>query len=842
MSKTALLVGEIAAAVVLTVVTYGAGSIAVAELGASLGTASALFSIGVAIGITGVFGLLQPLLNPQDTSVPGSQSNAQESAAFRRVIYGVMETGGVLTFDEMPAGNAPFQDEGPPYGIGNWRHQIYTVSGAPITAFGRKGIMVVVIDDIPTELEFRSPYWVPIDPNNPWCGTSKFGDGNPVYNYTHIGFEFDIGVPTGSVFPGLSNACPDWQAGICLQTGSAKVHVAMRYDCQADGTQVGNQGGVYIEELDTLVPIYNNGRVPTFRFPLIGKPLLDTRLPPGDGGGGVGGGGSPVVVDIVAVWIPELDEVIYPLQVIIDGPYSPELVDELEGAEITFAGVTHATWLNGQTLLIDGVTDAHLEGFPAGTVSLTMATVPAGAPQPYPQTADTGTGTAAPHGSGGPDGWAPGATYSYFNYIIDPNGNVEVQLNGPGTGFESGTEEPVWGLPGTELTDNDCVWSNYGPIQPGGWPGPSELINATSAQYVFTDPNGNLQLCTLHDFRTGATQPQWRQLPGLQSADGGYPFAWICATLSAATYGIATNPSNPALIIYDWLTNTEYGEGADPSTIDINSINAAANLCEEQVVVYIGSNGLPVMENLYNCDGVFDQGATRGDVLKSMLSSCAGTVIPPGDMWHLFAGAYNPSSFTLTDADLRAPIKADFRISRRDICNGVKGTFIPNFLPTNTTEAQPVAWRWTDFPPYQGNGLQGHPNYIAEDGGQIIWKDVRFGFTTSIWMAQRLAKITLQLLRFQVTLHIQCKLTAFPIQAGDTITFIHKRWAALASPPPTVYFVTQSTLVAESTNGAMAWGMDLVLRETDPSVYEFTAPSSSTNQGEYSQYGSLGTY
>jgi hypothetical protein len=248
-----------------------------------------------------------------------------------------------------------------------------------------------------------------------------------------------------------------------------------------------------------------------------------------------------------------------------------------------------------------------------------------------------------------------------------------------------------------------------------------------------------------------------------------------------------------------------------------------------------------VNENLYDCNGVFDYSAARGDVLKSLIGSMAGTVIPPGDLWHVFAGAYNPPTAVLTDADLRDSIKGDFRVSRRDLCNGVKGTFIPAFLPTNKTQAQPSAWRWTDFPPYQGNGLLGHPNYIAEDGGAIIWKEARFGFTTSIWMVQRLAKIVLQLLRFQISLHLACKLTAFPVQAGDTITFIHARWAALANPPPTTFFVTQATLIVENTGGVPTLGVDLVLRQHDPSIYQFTAPSSPTNQGEYSAYGTLGT-
>ena len=317
---------------------------------------------------------------------------------------------------------------------------------------------------------------------------------------------------------------------------------------------------------------------------------------------------------------------------------------------------------------------------------------------------------------------------------------------------------------------------------------------------------------------------------------------------SLAGFANADNPSNPALIIYDYLTNTDYGEGADPSTIDIDSINAAANLCEETVVVCIASNNGAVTENLYSCNGVFDYGTARGDVLKALVASCAGTLVPPGDLWHLFAGAYSPPTVNLTDADLRDSIKFDFRVSRRDICNGVKGTFMPSFIPTNATEAQPAAWRWTDFPPYQGNGMNGSPNWLAEDGGQVIWKEVRFGFCTSMWQAQRLAKIVLQLLRFQVSGHLACKLTAFQVQAGDTITFTHARWAALLQPPPITFFVTQATQVIEVKNGAPTFGMDLVLRQTDPSIYEFAAPTlyQAPNapwvegDGEYSQYGTLG--
>lgn len=948
MSKTALAIGEIAAGVALIVVTAGAAAPAVAW-GLSASMTAGLFAIGVSAGLSGVFGLLQPLLNPQDTSVPGSQTNAQESAAFRRVIYGVMEVGGVLTFDSAPAGNADFQNQGP---TKNWRHMVFTVSATQITSFGRHGIPMVVIDGIPTQL-FLDPdsgYYIPKDSTNPYGGN----DG------AHIGFEFDLGSPAStSAFPLLSAACPDWKFGKCVQRGRAKVHVAMKYDCTADGSQVGNEGATYTPNLQTSVPIYVSGRIPSLRFPLVGKPLVDTRAPSGGGGGITNPAWQPSSPFGYAQYVIDASNNV---QVQMNGP-----------GGIFVSAATIPAWAPVGGVIRDG-----------SCLWLNAGQIHAGA---WP---------------------GPGSLISCPYVFRDPNGNLQlnntatgvgsVVITNPGDcaekvtasdgggGFGVGAKFHVvmdtHGLPPEQIFTLHSI-----SVSPRGlgYPGNVNLVfsdDGEGSEFAHGVPLSRV-------ITTGSAEPTWSIIPGASSPDN--TGSWLCLGTPSG-YAFATNPSNPALIIFDYLTNTEFGEGADPATIDIDSINAAANICEEVLTVQVASSGslnltvvvpgttqpwkfggglnsghtfgpfgnpqgtdpisipavpgtplnlswvsglasvfasgslfdangnpgIPnpggnspigsffsgalcggwadgtgqlignpfgigdtwsgiapagatqlligmndggtmtdnagawtilatggagshiITENRYSCDGVFDYGAARGDVLKSLLSSMAGTIVPPGDQWHVFAGAYAPPTAALTDADLRDSIKGDFRISRRDICNGVKGTFIPSFLPTNTTEAQPLAWRWTDFPPYQGNGLNGSPNYIAEDGGQIIWKEARFGFTTSIWMVQRLAKIVLQLLRFQVTLHLSCKLSAFPIQAGDTITFTHARWAALDNPPPTTFFVTQATLIIDNRDGVPALGVDLILRQTDPSVYDFGVPVSPTDQGEYSQYGTLG--
>jgi hypothetical protein len=218
----------------------------------------------------------------------------------------------------------------------------------------------------------------------------------------------------------------------------------------------------------------------------------------------------------------------------------------------------------------------------------------------------------------------------------------------------------------------------------------------------------------------------------------------------------------------------------------------------------------------------------------------AGFVVPPGDCWRIYAGSYVPPEVTMQDADCRSSIKGDFRLSARDTCNGVKGQYIPSFLPINplgplaSSPASP-AWKKTDFPPVQ------RANYIAEDGGIILWKDIQLDFTISLWMAQRIARIVLERLRRQVTVSLPAKLTGLALLAADTMTFIHKRWNAVIPPVPTVFQISHTALRMESQgDGVPAFGVDLMLRQTDAAVYEFAAPSSPTNFGDYSPYGQTG--
>lgn len=472
-------------------------------------------------------------------------------------------------------------------------------------------------------------------------------------------------------------------------------------------------------------------------------------------------------------------------------------------------------------------------------------------------------------------GWVASAPFPEWSYVVDNNGIIWFQeTTGSPT---SGSSRPAFeshDTAGSTLTDGGCTWYctgvhmstalaslGTGPptlslLYPGegsyalspngptgvlmgdGWEAGATL--GTANQSLIEAPIGYLQLVTANTGPTGSTRPVFQTIRGDSVTDGGV--TWTCMGRSWH----AINPSNPALAIYDYLQDTDAGLSVPNSQIDASSVISSANVCEEQELIIWNADGTLVYEDLYSCNGMFDHSSKRADVLTSLCGSMAGWVVQPGDYWRVFAGGYYTETFSLTDDDLRAPIKGDFRLSRRDVANGIKGRYIPAYLPTNPGGAQsmtqvPGTWQAQTFPPYQANGLAGKPNYLnSEDGGQVIWQDLQLDFTTSLWTAQRLAKITLMRLRFQTTLTLSCKLSALQLEPGDSFSFTHSNWGL---GPTSVFEASEVSIVFENGKGKAAGptiGVDIVARSIDPTIYDFTAPSSSTNYGEYSPFGVTG--
>lgn len=318
---------------------------------------------------------------------------------------------------------------------------------------------------------------------------------------------------------------------------------------------------------------------------------------------------------------------------------------------------------------------------------------------------------------------------------------------------------------------------------------------------------------------------------------------------------------NPALALRDYLTDTTYGMRATSAEIDDASFIAAANICDESVAIAtsftescditsgdrrivtsdtssifpglaVSGTGIAagaVVESVdvdgayftidrdptatntsvtvsfgdaeprYSINGAFETDAQPATVIEYILATMAGSLVYVGGKWVLKAGAYETPTVSLDEDDLRGALTVKTRDSIKDTWNGVKGTF------SNPVEN----YQLTDF-----KGVN-NATYVTEDDGEL-WRDVTMPFVTSHSLAQRLAKIELERARRDITVTMQCKLTALKVQAGDTVAITNAREGWTGKP----FVVTNLTFAVADD---LTVGCDLALRETDPTIFDFDA-------------------
>ncbi len=258
--------------------------------------------------------------------------------------------------------------------------------------------------------------------------------------------------------------------------------------------------------------------------------------------------------------------------------------------------------------------------------------------------------------------------------------------------------------------------------------------------------------------------------------------------------GLTAWSDNPALILADYLCDSTFGLGHDYATeIDETLLTAAANICDELVTLADGST-----EKRYTCNGVISSDEAPKDIIQKIVSSMMGWAVLIGGVWRIRAGAYITPTVTFTEDDFRGSIQVQTRLSRRDNFNAVKGVYTS---PANL-------WQPTDFPPVTSS------TYEAEDNDERVWKDVTLPLTDSGTMAQRIAKADLRKARQPITVIAPMKLSAYRVMPPETVMLTLSRFGWSAK----VFEVLESKLVISDG----IWGVDLVLRETASTVWDWS--------------------
>jgi hypothetical protein len=257
---------------------------------------------------------------------------------------------------------------------------------------------------------------------------------------------------------------------------------------------------------------------------------------------------------------------------------------------------------------------------------------------------------------------------------------------------------------------------------------------------------------------------------------------------------------NALLCTAAYLTNTSFGLGSVyADEIEEDLLIAAANIADESVTLADGGS-----ESRYTCNGSFLTSETPRDIIGRLQTAFSGHAVRVAGRWNFYAGAYITPTVTLDESHLRGPIQVKPRLSARDTFNRVKGVYVS---PDNNY--QPA-----DFPAVT------NATYLSEDQGEPSWLDMDLQFTNTGSAAQRIAKIEMERVRQQMTVIMPCKLSAYQVAPPLTVMLNNSKFGFSSK----VFEVAETKLVMDTdSEGAPFVGVDLVLRETASTVYDWNS-------------------
>ena len=199
----------------------------------------------------------------------------------------------------------------------------------------------------------------------------------------------------------------------------------------------------------------------------------------------------------------------------------------------------------------------------------------------------------------------------------------------------------------------------------------------------------------------------------------------------------------------------------------------------------------------FTCDGAFTTAVTPHDHLLDLLGSMGGVLWYGQGKWRMKAAHYTEPDITFTMDDVRSSIQVGTRHSRRDNFNTVKGTFRgpdTDYQPTDYAEVTNQAFR-------------------DADNGQISTYDLDLPFTDSFNIARRIALITLERNRQQLTVQASFGTRALNSQVGDVVRLTMPRFGWTNKE----FEIVQWTFGLQDGNDLQ---VQLVLREISESVFD----------------------
>ena len=262
--------------------------------------------------------------------------------------------------------------------------------------------------------------------------------------------------------------------------------------------------------------------------------------------------------------------------------------------------------------------------------------------------------------------------------------------------------------------------------------------------------------------------------------------------------GAVAFSANPALCLRDYITSGKgsndttpysYGLGEDVANVDDALVTSSANICDQ--------TNTAAGTVRYDMNGSFTTAATPYDTITAMLTAMGGSLWYAQGSWRMKSAYYTTPVMDLNEDDLRSGISVGTRHSRRDNFNTIKGTF----------RGLESDWQVTDYPEVTNSA------FVDADGGQVSVADVDLPFTDTSITARRLALISLERNRQQLTVTASFGLRTLGVQVGDNVRITNTRFG----------WTNKEFEVIQWSFGlveGLDLQVDMTLRETASSVFD----------------------
>lgn len=263
--------------------------------------------------------------------------------------------------------------------------------------------------------------------------------------------------------------------------------------------------------------------------------------------------------------------------------------------------------------------------------------------------------------------------------------------------------------------------------------------------------------------------------------------------------------NNPALCLYDYLTNTRYGKGLPTNLIDTVSFTAAANDCDNYTVTpFSGASPL----RIFQCNFVVDTGNTILDNVKEMLSGCRGFLPFYDGKYGLIIDDQKSSVATFTTENIIGGISIDAG-QKKNTFNRYTVKFANEDINYQSDQAT--------FP---DAGSTTETDFLDENNNEFLQETKEIKTITNYYIAREFARILTRRSRNQLRVTFTADSSALNLLVGDVITVNHPTpdWG---NKP---FQIEELTLNADMTVNILAVEYDSTIYTYDTSAEQRTYP------------------